>query len=202
MLGDFMWGLFREPGFSSMDTNDGTNETLTVLQFGGGLGRVKAIQGTHAILEHQDFYSTPDPTVNAWNHPDTVTTHGLVGHSADRDYWKRHPLHGHLEHPFVSNRETAVPLNALEFFPELPHLGTLHGQPVLIEAYGFTGPRVFGLIDSAWKLLEEMLIVHHLPGWPRAGSEADRRIYVKPWIGTWPQAWCNWTRGLNPTGAA
>lgn len=195
-LGEFMWGIIRIPGRGYFDTNDGTSEAYTVLRNGGGLVRVTEILGTYAIIEYQNFYNPPDATITAWNRPDIVTVHGLVGHSTERDYWKRHPVYGHLEWPFVSNRQTAVPLNALEFFPELPHLGTLHGQPVLIEAYGFTGPRVFGLIEDQWRLLEEMLIVDHIPGWPRAGSDADHRVYIKPWIGTRGKAWCNWTRGL------
>jgi hypothetical protein len=198
-LGALMWGIITIPGRGYFDTNDGTSFAHTVLRHGGGLARVEKTIGTHAIIEYQDFNKTPDPTVNAWNHPDVVTVHGLVGHSAERDFWKRSPRDGHLEWPFVSNRPTAVPLNKLEFFPELPHLGQLHGEQVLVEAYGFSGPRVFGLIEDAWRLLEEMLIVDHIPGWPRAGSDADRRVYIKPWIETWGLAWCNWTRGKNPT---
>jgi hypothetical protein len=202
MLGPVMWDLFHQPKFGYFDGNhELTGEIHTVLRNGGDLGKVNRIQDTFAIIEHQDFHSAPDPTVNAWNRPDIVSVQGLVGHTKERDYWKRHPKHGHLEWPFVSKLETAIELNKIEFFPELPHKGTLHGKPVLVEAYGFTGPRVFGLIEGAWKLLEEMLIIDHIPGWPRAGSDADRRVYINPWITTWPPEWCNWTRGMQTIGA-
>lgn len=195
MMGEFLLGKFATPAFGWMDTNYDTHEyKFSLIQCGGNLVNVAALDGRYAYVETQDFYRTPDRNMTYRHAPHLTIKQVLVGRSAkQKNFWCADKKRGDITFPAVSPVQAAIPIEQLEFFPELPWATRLiSGEPlpVVITAYWFVGSNTYGLIDNMWQLLEEMPVTGN-------GSHLDRQVYVENWIETCPPPVIGWTRGLE-----
>lgn len=194
MMGEYMLGKFAEHGFGWMDTNHDIYEyKFSLLQCGGNLVNVVAIENGYAYVETQDFSQTPDRNLTYRQAPHLTIKQVLVGSSAkQKKYWITDKKRGDITFPSVSPVQAAIQMEQLEFFPKLPWATRFIGEPipVLITAYWFVGSNTYGLVENKWHLLEEMQITGN-------GSHLDRKVYVKNWIETCPPPVIGWTRGLE-----
>jgi hypothetical protein len=194
MMGDEMLGKFSKHGFGWMDTNHDTYEyKFSLIQCGGNLVNVAAIEDGYAYVETQDFYRPPNIKLTYRNAPHLTIKQVLVGTSAKQKiFWITDKKRGDLTFPAVSPVQAAIPIDQLEFFPELPWTTKINGESVkvTITAYWFVGSNTFGLIDSKWYLLEEMQITGN-------GSHLDRQVYVEKWMETCPPPVIGWTMGMD-----
>jgi len=194
MMGKFVLGQFATHGYGWMDTNHDIYEyKFGLIQCGGNLVNVTAVDSGYAYLQTQDFYQYPDRTLTYKHAPHLVIKQVLVGNSATQKiFWITDKKRGDVIFPAVSPVQAALPVEQLEFFPELPWATWLDGKhlPVVIKAYRFLGSDTYGLIDNTWCLLEEMQITGN-------GSHLDRRVYVENWIETCPPPVIGWTRNLE-----
>jgi len=194
MMGEYMLGKFAEPGYGWMDTNHDIYEyKFSLLQCGGNLVNVAAIKNGYAYVETQDFYRSPNRNLTYRFAPHMTIKQVLVGSSAKQDYFLiTDKKRGDLTFPAVSPIQAAIPVEQLEFFPELPWATNLikDSAPVVITAYWFVGSNTYGLIENKWHILDEMPITGN-------GSHLDRKVYVKNWIETCPPPVIGWTKGLE-----
>ena len=194
MLGEFVLDLFSTPGYGWMDTNNTPLEyKFNLMQCGGNLVNVLEQDYEHAYVETQDFNRPPNPDLTYRNAPHLTIKQVLVGRSASQKiYWITDKKRGDVTLPAVSPVRAAIPVEQLEFFPELPWMTKLVGKdiPVRISGYWFVGSNTYGLIDGNWLLLEEMQITGN-------GSHLDRKVYIENWVETCPPPVIGWTKGLD-----
>ena len=168
----------RQYGF--MDTGD---HKLQALSCGGNLVKVKNIIGNWAYIEHQWHEDGPNRKYTYLRYPWLNTMQVLVGMRVDKSfYYICDKRRGTLWFPIISHKgiPLAQPLEQLEFFPQLPLFTEWHGEAIVVTDYSFYGTDVYGLVNSRWRILEQMQISGH-------GSVLlDRVIHVNPkdWIGT------------------
>lgn len=194
MMGEFVFGQFATPGYGWMDSNYDTNEyKFSLIQCGGNLVNVTAINDEFALVETQDFYQLPDQDITYQLAPQLNVKQVLVGRSGrQKIYWITDKKRGDVIFPAVSPVQAAIPVKQIEFFPKLPWATWLEGEllPVVVTSYCFVGSNTYGLIKGTWHILEEMLITGN-------GSHLDRRVYVDNWIETCPPPIIGWTRGVE-----
>lgn len=191
-LGKKVFGQFATPGFGWMDTNHDTEEyKFSLIQCGGNLVNVVAVEGEWALVETQAFERGPDPILTYKKAPHLNIKQVLVGSSAQQKiFWICDKKRGDVIFPAVSPVQAAIPVNQLEFFPSLPFETRLSGKPVVIEAYRFTSSDTYAQVGGDWFLIEEMPVTGD-------GSHLDRKVNVEGWLKTCPPPIIGWTKGKN-----
>lgn len=194
MMGAFVLGQFATPGFGWMDSNYNTYEyKFNLIQCGGNLVNVATVVSDYAYVETQNFFHPPNRKHTYQHAPHLNIKQVLVGRSAKQKiFWITDKKRGDIIFPAVSPVQASIPVQQLEFFPKLPWLTSLSGEPdpVLITAYCFVGSNTYGLINDQWLLIEEMEITGN-------GSHLDRKVYVDNWVETCPPPVIGWTREME-----
>lgn len=193
MMGEYIWGQYKQNGFGFQDTGPYKQQSLTC---GGNLlntvgDRLWAKDGAYVQLEILDFFS--QPPVEDWDDaPHLMTKQVLVGNDIQKNpYYIVDQKRGDITWPMVCDRPLAIKLTDIEYLPTLPFYTTMNGVPIVIQAYCFQGSKTFGNVDGEWYLLEEMIVTG-------AGScTYDRVVYVSDWIETCPPPIKGWTAQGN-----
>ena len=202
------WKRFTARGYWCYDTG---YPTFNLLGAGGNDVHVLDITSDNwARVEHQDYHAGPNYAINPNEHRWLFSKQWLVGGQIGDAHWVVDKGYvggvGDVNIGLISPVEvylsTWVPENGsrsgqqgLEFWPDLPLAGKLHGVDVTVTKYGLWKTNTFGFVEgSGWHLLEEMVVSGDPDDRAVGGNWQDRRVYFEPWLKSHPPTYIGWTR--------